>query len=80
MRMSKAKKHNLVGMIFQKMCGVFMLVFSAWTPYLTDGDVTSWAITIPLGLYLIFTSQAIMYERRRIKKAKRNYGYRRYVA
>ena len=79
--MSKAKRHNMLGNLFQKMCGIYMIALGVILPYIYgDGDATALFITVPLGLYLLFTKQAIMYQKRKTRRHNYYEYYNRYSA
>ncbi|WP_289307849.1 hypothetical protein [uncultured Phocaeicola sp.] len=45
----------------QKLLGVFVLIFTAISIWLLDGDATIGAIMIPLGVALVFSKKPIIY-------------------
>ena len=45
----------------QKLCGVVLVSIGVIIPFILDGDATVSLLLIPLGLYLIFTKNKIMY-------------------
>ena len=45
----------------QKLCGLIFVIIGGITPIICDGDATVSLLIIPLGLYLIFTKNKIMY-------------------
>lgn len=45
----------------QKLCGLALVFIGVIIPFLLDGDATVSLLLIPLGLYLIFTKNKIMY-------------------
>ena len=45
----------------QKLCGVALVSIGVIIPFILDGDATVSLLFIPLGLYLIFTKNKIMY-------------------
>lgn len=45
----------------QKALGVFVLIFTAISVWLLDGDATIGAVIIPLGIALIFSKKPIIY-------------------
>lgn len=45
----------------QKLCGLALVCIGVITPLALDGDATASVLVIPLGLYLIFTKNKIMY-------------------
>ncbi len=44
----------------QRLTGVFLLAFTVLAVMVTDGDATIAIITVPLGLYLVFTKEMIL--------------------
>ena len=47
----------------QKLCGLILVIIGVITPLICDGDATVSLLLIPLGLYLIFTKNKIMFIR-----------------
>ena len=45
----------------QKLYGLIFVIIGVITPIICDGDATVSLLLIPLGLYLIFTKNKIMY-------------------
>ena len=45
----------------QTICGLIFVIIGCITPIICDGDATVSLFLIPLGLYLIFTKNKIMY-------------------
>ena len=45
----------------QKLYGLILVIIGIITPIICDGDATASLLLIPLGLYLIFTKNKIMY-------------------
>ena len=45
----------------QKVLGVFVLIFTAISIWLLDGDATVGVVMIPLGIALIFSKKTIIY-------------------
>ena len=45
----------------QKLYGLIFVIIGVITPIILDGDATVSLLFIPLGLYLIFTKNKIMY-------------------
>ena len=45
----------------QKVCGLALVFIGVIIPFILDGDATVSLLLIPLGLYLIFTKNKIMY-------------------
>ena len=45
----------------QKLLGVALLICSAISAIVCDGDITALLLIVPLGLYMIFTKEAITY-------------------
>ena len=48
-------------MIKQKIIGLLLVFIGIIIPFLLDGDATVSVLVVPLGLYLIFTKNKIMY-------------------
>lgn len=46
--------------IKQRLTGVFLLVFTVLAVMVTGGDATIAIITVPLGLYLVFTKEMVI--------------------
>ena len=44
----------------QRLTGVFILVFTVLAVMATGGDATIAIITVPLGLYLLFTKEMLL--------------------
>lgn len=44
----------------QRLTGIFLLVFTILAVMLTGGDATIAIITVPLGLYLVFTKEMVI--------------------
>lgn len=44
----------------QRLTGIFLLVFTILAVTLTGGDATIAIITVPLGLYLVFTKEKVI--------------------
>ena len=44
----------------QRLTGVFLLAFTVLAVMVTDGDATIAIITVPLGLYLVFTKEMLL--------------------
>ncbi len=44
----------------QRLTGVFLLVFTVLAVMATGGDATIAIITVPLGLYLLFTKEMLL--------------------
>ena len=57
----KAKRESLVYKAKQKLLGLLAIGISIVTPLLLDGDATISVITLPLGLYLLFTKKKVVY-------------------
>ena len=45
----------------QKLCGFALVYIGVIIPFILDGDASVSLLLIPLGLYLIFTKNKIMY-------------------
>ena len=63
----RARKNEVIlYYLKQKLCGFLFVVISILLP-LMDGDATVSVLILPLGVYLLFTKEKIMY----IKKSKK---------
>ncbi len=58
-RESKRKTERIY-YIKQKISGLVMAAIGIVTPFILDGDATASLITLPLGIYLIFTKEKVM--------------------
>ena len=56
----KAKRENILYYAKQKSLGLLEIGVSIVTPLLLDGDATISVITLPLGLYLLFTKKKVI--------------------
>ena len=56
----KEKRESLVYKAKQKLLGLLAIGVSIATPILLDGDATISVITLPLGLYLLFTKEKVI--------------------
>ena len=56
----KAKRENILYYAKQKLLGLLAIGASIATPILLDGDATISIITLPLGLYLLFTKKKVI--------------------
>ena len=56
----KAKRENILYYAKQKLLGLLAIGISIVTPLLLDGDATISVITLPLGLYLLFTKKKVI--------------------
>lgn len=54
------KKQRIKASVMQKLMGFTMFVIGFITPFMLDGDATISIVTIPLGLYLMFTREVIL--------------------
>ena len=57
----KAKRESLLYKAKQKLLGVVAIAASIASPILLDGDATISIIMLPLGLYLLFTKEKVVY-------------------
>ena len=55
------KREIFIYFLKQKMMGIALIVISILIPILLDGDATASLITLPLGLYLLFTKERAIY-------------------
>ena len=56
----KAKMGSLLYKAKQKLLGILAIAASIASPLLLDGDATISVITLPLGLYLLFTKKKVI--------------------
>ena len=56
----QAKRELLLYKAKQKLLGILAIGVSIVTPLLLDGDATISVITLPLGLYLLFTKKKVI--------------------
>lgn len=56
----KVKRESLVYKAKQKLLGLLAIGVSIASPLLLDGDATISVITLPLGLYLLFTKEKVI--------------------
>ena len=56
----KEKRELLVYKTKQKLLGLLAIGISIVTPLLLNGDATISVITLPLGLYLLFTKKKVI--------------------
>lgn len=56
----KVKRELLFYKAKQKLIGLLAIGVSIATPILLDGDATISVITLPLGLYLLFTKEKVI--------------------
>lgn len=54
------RKAERIYYIKQKLSGLTMAAIGIITPFLLDGDATFSLITLPLGLFLVFTKEKVM--------------------
>ena len=57
----QAKRELLLYKAKQKLLGVVAISASIASPLLLDGDATISVIMLPLGLYLLFTREKVIY-------------------
>ena len=57
----KAKKESLLYKAKQKIVGLLAIGISIASPILLDGDATISVIMLPLGIYMIFTKEKVIY-------------------
>ena len=60
-RKIETKRARMKKKAVQKLMGAVMLGMSVLVPFIMDGDVTAWFITIPLGIALLFSKNIIIY-------------------
>ena len=56
------RKAKVLYFLKQKMMGIAMIIISILIPIICDGDATASLITLPLGLYLLFTREEAIYK------------------
>ena len=56
----QAKRESLLYKAKQKFIGLIAIAVSIASPLLLDGDATISVITLPLGLYLLFTRKKVI--------------------
>ena len=54
------KRESALYYLKQKLSGLVLIGISILIPILMDGDATASLITMPLGLYLLFTKEKVM--------------------
>ena len=57
----QAKRKSLLYYAKQKFIGMLAIGISIASPILLDGDATISIIMLPLGLYLLFTKEKVVY-------------------
>ena len=57
----KEKRESLLYYAKQKFIGLLAIGVSIASPILLDGDATISVIMLPLGLYLLFTKEKVVY-------------------
>ena len=57
----QAKRKSLLYYAKQKFIGLLAIGISIASPILLDGDATISIIMLPLGLYLLFTKEKVVY-------------------
>ena len=57
----KAKRESLLYKAKQKIVGLFAIAASIASPLLLDGDATISVIMLPLGIYVLFTKEKVIY-------------------
>ena len=57
----KAKRESLLYKAKQKLLGVVAIGVSIASPLLLNGDATISLIMLPLGLYILFTKEKVVY-------------------
>ena len=56
-----AKRESLLCKAKQKLLGVVAISVSIASPLLLDGDATISVIMLPLGIYVLFTKEKVVY-------------------
>ena len=57
----QVKKEELLYKAKQKLLGVLAITASIVSPLLLDGDATISLIMLPLGIYVLFTKEKVIY-------------------
>ena len=57
----KTKRESLLYKAKQKLLGVVAIGVSIASPLLLDGDATISLIMLPLGIYMLFTKEKVVY-------------------
>ena len=63
-RKKREAEHRVKLLYFlkQKLMGLVMVIISILIPIVLDGDATASLITLPIGIYLIFTKEEVIYK------------------
>ena len=56
------KKERFFYFLKQKMMGIALIIISILIPIVNNGDATASLITLPLGLFLLFTKEEVIYK------------------
>lgn len=59
-RRKKLRRQRRWYFIKQKLTGIAVLAFTAFAVWLLDGDATIAVLTVPLGLYLVFSREMLI--------------------
>lgn len=59
-RREKLRRQRRWYFIKQKLTGIAVLAFTAFAVWLLDGDATIAVLTVPLGLYLVFSREMLI--------------------
>ena len=57
---SIGKKEDKLYYIKQRLCGFTMVAIGIIAPFLLDGDATFTLVTLPLGIFLLWTKERVM--------------------
>ena len=57
----QAKRESLLYKAKQKLLGILAIAASIASPILLDGDATISIIMLPLGIYILFTKEKVVY-------------------
>ena len=57
----KVKRESLLYKAKQKLLGILAIGISIVSPLLLDGDATISLIMLPLGIYVLFTKEKVIY-------------------
>lgn len=60
-RQTARRRAKAIKFLQQKLMGFGMIVISVAIPFLLDGDATASIITLPLGLWMLFSREIIIY-------------------
>ena len=55
------KREIFIYFLKQKMMGIALIIISILIPILLDGDATASLLFLPLGIYMLFTKEKVIY-------------------